>query len=531
MNINLYQLILEQLLIFLEPITLAVNSDRNQDRLFAEIAWDINLIDDFPRTKLNEKLSKFVQEYQTLESTINDPPKSFSEWLKDLENAENALNTLQDLKNELGELGNRIPQLQELDQDLIGFLIIRYLQNWRPQWYQLALLCNVINFDTTTLEPVADGNSIVRFPQRHPLIELEEVIPKITALLTNPVPTLKTIYFGASQRMENEAEANAAADKLFPILGAFLQTLGAEVIYGWKAKEYGLDIGIAGEKLGRKMLTFAFVPDEGNNYFGATLSLSPKVIVNPEDNANVNSDLGLIVRPFGSFTPSEDEAGLSKVTFLWFAKDSKTGFKNTNSAAIIGIWEVEVQLTSGIEGFAIGPESATWLPANLSSVKGNIRLTKLLPSHEFAFILGSPIGSRLEIKSFQSFANINISQDTSLINYEVGINLENVALIFPEFLEIDIQQLEITLAKTQSRFKFKSFALSIPALFNQDIKGDLQLLFENGQLQLGSNQSYFKRFEPDEDNAVTLPLDGIYFDQNCLILRWQERRINFWLKS
>ena len=46
MNINLYQLILEQLLIFLEPITLAVNSDRNQDRLFAEIAWDINLIVD-----------------------------------------------------------------------------------------------------------------------------------------------------------------------------------------------------------------------------------------------------------------------------------------------------------------------------------------------------------------------------------------------------------------------------------------------------------------------------------------------------
>ncbi|MBE9225289.1 hypothetical protein IQ264_07565 [Phormidium sp. LEGE 05292] len=488
MDSHLYELTLEQISLLLEPINAASTRSVSRRKLFELIGWDLGAIPNFPTDQFNEKLNEWAKSYQKLENSLENIPETLIKLLEDLKNADSIIKGIQNLK----ELLNLpVPQIEDLGNDLLNYLIVNYLETRQPSLYYLAVLANAIQ-PQQKFSAVVDAGAIVRFPHTRPVLN-REFIQTITEFLKNPVGILKHLYLGDSGHLITQAQAEQAANQLFPVLGRLLETFGIQTIYGLKLKEDDeLDFGEFGNQIGRGMLTFRVASGRERTSWGATLALSPEEL----------GDLGLVVVPFG---------------------DLKT-------AQVLGDWQITCELTEGVRAFAIGPQGATWLAqpgTTVNEVRGKLIATKFVETQDLAILVGSQDSSHFHAKTLKITADTNLSSTQQ--KYGIEIAIDAVKLVLDRVLSVAWKEGILHFGNDKCYFLFKELNLGVPQLLDNAIAGNLQLTFENGELK--TDESYFERYETDTSSPSRLNFNRVHLDRHCLAIQWQESNINYWLKQ
>lgn len=384
MDENSQKKLLEAISLLLEPLRLAAQSEFYLGRMVSALGWDLDQITGFPMDELAGRLNQFTSSLQRLnDNFIETPPTALMQFLEALDLAGQMFEAVREIHTILDRPDLVKPsQFEAFGRDLIEILTATYLQAAQPVLYQLGVLLTLIRGreEAPLTAPIFDAQGrMVRFPHRRSRFEFE----RIHDLLADPGAVLRKEYLGPDGLVTVE-DAQRTADKLFPRLGMLFATLGANPIYGLKPA-YGLDFGEAGNQLAAGMLTILLESDVADINFGATLALSPAE----------RGDLGLVVIPFG----------------------------NLNFSQTLADWLLTLELTAGVQAFAVGPKGLTLLAEpGTTSVQARLDAIKLPEASASAFLLGSTNGTRLEIKHFRIAGEASLSggkQDNGLL-IEIG---------------------------------------------------------------------------------------------------------------
>ena len=372
MSENVQHRVLVDLSELLKPIAAAAENELLLRELAGRIGWDLDEIVGLPVGDLMDILGRFMAAYQQfIAEAIDEPPESLDEFQEALESVRALFSIIEELKALLDQPGLvRPPQFEAFARDLTEVLAASYLLMWQPALYYLGVLLTLIQdpAEMSLSEPLVDEDDrLVRFPHRRPRLRLGRIID----LVKDPLPLLRQEYLGPDGLATPE-DAQATSDRLFPRLGAFLRELGLDAVYSTQP-EYELDFGDVGNQLGATMLT-VFADADDDFHFGATLTLS----------SAEQGDLGLVIAPFGTLTFSRTFDG----------------------------WELGSELTVGVEAIAIGPEGLVLLAGpGTTSVQARISAIKLPDAEDFAFLLGSTTGTRLEIRHFRLSGEAGLLMD------------------------------------------------------------------------------------------------------------------------
>jgi hypothetical protein len=433
MSADIQAILLRELALLLQPLIMAAQSNEYRRELFASIGVDLRAITGLHVDELEDLFDAFANSYQRFSEITHAPPRTLEEFSAALDAGADLFEALHDLPAIVENIGQATgEEFQNLARDLITFITICYLRELIPPVYHLAVLLTIIQDEDDALlsEEVydPDGNMICL-----PATKQELRLNRIADLLNDPVSLLKNEYLTPNGLATLE-DARYTADRLFPRLGNFLASLGADVMYGYEP-EFGVDFGSAGNEVaeGTLMVEFPISVGEGStdSSFGVTLSLSPAD----------RGDLGLVVVPFGeiAFTHSGEE------------------------------WEFTFDLTAGIGGFAIGyhgltlPDdllagasahaefTATRLPEPVEDEEGEAEEedvnseTQVEESEaeaggdseeeadeeeevsEVAFLIGSAKGTRLEIGSFKLSGEVSIEPGAQ--DYALMLEIGSAALV------------------------------------------------------------------------------------------------------
>ncbi|MEW6736737.1 MAG: DUF6603 domain-containing protein [Acidobacteriota bacterium] len=418
MSNNIQKIVLQELTLLLQPLIMAAQSNEYRQDLFASIGIDLTAITGLPVDELENLLTTIVNSYQVFKEVASTPPKTIEEFLAALDAAADLFEILDNLPTIIENLGQATStEFKNLTRDLISFIVISYLRELFPPIYHLAVLLTIIQDEDSAplCDPIyATDGKIVRLPYAKPELRLN----RIAELVKDPITLLKNEYL-TPNGLATAEDAQYTADKLFPRLGNFLASLGADVIYGWEP-DYGINFGSFGNEIAMGTLMVEFPLFLGNSLpdstFGFTLSL------NPAEHGN----LGLVVTPFGEFV-----------------------FTHTTEE-----WEFVFDLTAGIAGFAIGANGLTLPDSLLTNTSVNARFTATkLPEiveaeeqieedteenientteaeeevKEVAFLLGSAKGTRLEIADFNLSGEVNLQ--SSQQDYGLLLEIGRAALV------------------------------------------------------------------------------------------------------
>lgn len=384
MNNNFQEAILNEIPIFLEPLLRASESEIVCKQLFAELGWDLSMITDFPIAELLESLTALAVAFNQVETWLETPPTTLEDFRKSQKAVKQTLTIIQDFHRVLEKPGLVKPLgFDRLASELIEFLLINYLVERFPAGYVLGLLTTLISTTDAGVpsELVVDQvtANLVRHPSLRPRLHLER-IPK---LLQPPFNLLRAEYL--PNNLATYDDAQVAASRLFPRLAALLGLMGIHTISGLNST-IGVSLGPGGDAVAKLSMGVFFPlhsgPTPEGDGFGATFSLSPYN----------HGDLGLVFLPFGRLAFSE----------------------------IVDGWEVDFQLEGGIDGFAFHPLNGIKVPDQVQSVQITLRaiLKKLSDNPDTAFLIGSTVGTRLEIGNFSVKGEVkltNTQQDYSIL--------------------------------------------------------------------------------------------------------------------
>jgi hypothetical protein len=376
---NAQQSLLEQLSVLVGPLRVVAQSEYLLRNMARSIGWDLDQITGLPIVALQTRLNQLENNFEILSAFLETPPQTLSELGQALDAVDQCFQTVRELSSILAE-GTRPSQFEEFGRDLITATTIAHLQGTAPLVYDLAVLFTLIepgNNDSLS-EPIFDSaGQMARVPHTRPKLHLGRIVD----LIKSPDDVLKAEY--APNGLQNAADAQQTADKLFPRIGAVLASLGANVAYGFKPG-YGINLGDP-DNAAAGVLTFWMDLDTANSQAGTSLSLSSA------DRGN----LGLVVSPFGTFE---------------FTKP----FEN---------WKLSASLTAGVDAFALGPNGFRLLLGEGTTgdrLSLRVELSRLVEEEGGVTRFGSTTGTRLEAKQL----GIVAEADLQPANQEYGVEAQ-----------------------------------------------------------------------------------------------------------
>ena len=255
----------------------------------------------------------------------------------------------------LSAAGGAAQALEGLGIDLADLLILLYLWNWHRLSYKLAVLATLIQpaNEAKPHEPVIRGDTVLRAP-----FQLDQFrLRRLSDLLRDPGGTLRVEY---ETPLASVDHVNAMADKLFPRVRDVLRELGVSCRYGFDPADAPL-LGDSAPIVDRALIVYLSDP-----LLGAEVEAGVVLTLSSAD----RGDLGLVVIPFGTLTKS------------WAA----------------GNWDIEIDFTADVQGFAYGRHGITILASpGTAEVGAKVKATLPPPDDGPAFLIGSPTSSHLEI--------------------------------------------------------------------------------------------------------------------------------------
>ncbi len=345
------------------------------------MGWNLDDLAGFSVNELSDALKPLASDLKRLMLFVQDPPSGFSDFEEVLRLSEKLFGHILALNQVLENLefeGVDKERLSEFAEDAVNCLVVQYIAIKFPVFYHLAVLLTVIK-GVDRLAPITttDEKTI-----RHSSV-IPALRPKqITKLLSQPVELLKAEYF--PNRLQTEQDAIRATNKLFPRVANLLNALGIHTVFGYN-KNHGVEFPGHGDQIIAGMLT-AFVDlDVGGQdlEFEVSFALSPAT----------RGDLGLVVIPSGTLNFSQT-------------------FDN---------WLVQMKLSGGVEGFAVGKDKVTLLADTDTSSLDALLIMHKIPETENApaFLWGSAEGSHLQIGSLVTTAAVNYRDD--VFNFDIFV--------------------------------------------------------------------------------------------------------------
>ena len=335
------------------------------------MGWELDELAGFSIGDLSDALRPLSNELQSLLVFVNDPPKTFSDFEEVLKLSEKLFEHILALNQVFENVqfdGPDKERLGEFAKDVVNCLIVHFIAIRFPIFYHSAVLLTIIKGEDRLAPLTTNGERTIRhasvIPALHP--------KRISKLISQPVALLTEEYF--PNGLQTEKDAIAATNKLFPRLANLLNALGINTVFGYN-KNHGVEFTEHGNQIIAGMLTAFMDFDVGGQdlEFAVSLALSPAS----------RGDLGLVVIPSGNFnfTQTFDE------------------------------WLVQVKLSAGIEGFAIGRDDITLLASTeTTSFEASIAVHKMPETENApALLWGSTDGSHLQIGAALASAAINYS--------------------------------------------------------------------------------------------------------------------------
>lgn len=373
---NILNNVIRDLLVLTNPIKeAAINSDYRKS-LLNELGWNFNSIDGIPIVEIENTLSTINTVIDNISVLVDSPPETIESISEALDNLKLLFQSIEDIKDIF--VGVTLPigfidEFQKIGKDLSDLLIGRYLERHYPTFYYGLCLLGIVD-PFKVFQEIYNGDEDV-FWKREMYSRPEFHYDNIGDLFSNPIQYFKEQYFPVSGELETEEEAQIMSNKLFPLIEAFLGSLGCDVWYGlntdlsdyYSAENYALV-----ESSLSKTLTFVFKSSD-NTAVGASIRY-----VSQDEGG-----FGLVIVPFGEL---EFDVALKK-------------------------WYVKSTLSASIEGFSINsdgvqfPDSFTDLDLGV-----NLQVARLFQDdNDVKLLLGNPSGTHLRVGGvgFNAFGNFN----------------------------------------------------------------------------------------------------------------------------
>jgi len=345
--------------IALTPLFDAFGSEQRQAHLLSMVGYGPNAVD---TTALRSMVMDLQTGYADLQALLATPATTLAGLQTQFSKVKDLLHVIASLKDLLASgAGGTAPAT--LVEDLTVALFGNYLQAAHPTLYAILVLLEIVEdpYDHDPEPAIQANGQVVRASYYAYHLHFD----RLAALFSNPAGYVKDHYYPAG--LPDRATANAVADKLFPRLGRLLLSLGVHASYGMSANET-LSYGAVSDELQRHMLTVVLVKGRVAA-FGFTLALS----------SAQDGDLGLVISPFGEATFHQD----------------------------LGDWLVDLVLTAGINGLAIGPQGVLLDGGGQFGATASIKTQPDASGN--AFLFGAPQGTYLAIGEVAFKANLQAS--------------------------------------------------------------------------------------------------------------------------
>jgi hypothetical protein len=227
---------------------------------------------------------------------------------------------------------------------------------------------------------VSRDGQVVRFPFACARIRFD----RLHQLINAPEGMLGAVYF--PNGLKTVADANAAADALFPRIGDILNQLDIAWSYGLPDE----DLAMLGDAAAFADHAFqVYVP---SSLTGSDVEAGITFTLSSDDRGG----LGLVMSPFGGLEFSQ-QAGQ-------FQLDSKLGAE--------------------VQALALGPQGPTFIAsAGTAAINASFKAAAVPETAGApAFILGSVTGTRLELGSVQLGATISMSLQDATVGASAGVS-------------------------------------------------------------------------------------------------------------
>ena len=346
--------LLDEVVTLLDPLRAAADSPDALRELLAQLGWDADALG-LPATAF-DAAAQAVDTIEALVDAGGEPTlDTLAQALQATATGFQAVNAL------AGAAPSAPPDWAGIGAALAELLTCRWLGRRHPLAFRAAVLLTLMRppQEAPPATAVIDsGGGLVRFPAQAPQLRLDQ----IGKLLSDPVGTLKAEYLPAIG--SGQARADALADRLLPRLGALIQMLGADALFGTDTVETG-DLGTDGAAIAARALTVRL--PIGTDEVGATIALRAP--------AGGAAGTDVAIAPFGTLTLTEQA----------------------------GAWQLDLTATVGIDAVVVGPGGVSIASAGatpIASLDAQATVSKLSAGDEPAILIGSDTATRLEVGAF-----------------------------------------------------------------------------------------------------------------------------------
>lgn len=226
--------------LLLDPLVAAADDPLWRAELFADIGWNLDGLTGLPTATLERLLAAVRTAANQLIAMGKNPSTDLKAWKGVFAALKTCFDAVRDLKTVFdGWSGVALPDPAAFGTDLVNWLIIRYLQRYRPTLGAVLLALGIVDDAAGPIATVVDPGTgkPVRFSSNTPRLRLD----RLPALVGDPVGELRRRYLGADG-LSTRAATDAAADAILPALGGVLNNLGDPI-----TAFYGRDIAELGE--------------------------------------------------------------------------------------------------------------------------------------------------------------------------------------------------------------------------------------------------------------------------------------------
>jgi hypothetical protein len=354
------------------PLTAAVEDVASARRLLASVGAGESFA---TKASLLNALSAAAALRAHVDAVVDAPEPSFA-------GVAAAFKAAGDLFLALRALDASDPDFARLGSDLVEVLTGQYLRSEHPLVYGVGALLTLVEVEGDPAFPpkpgIARNGEVVRLPFSYARLRFD----RLHQLINDPEGVLGAMYF--PNGLATVADANAAADLLFPRVGAILTQLGVAWTYGLPDEERSL-LGDAAPFVDHAFQVYVPSTLTGSDAeAGITFTLS----------SDDRGGLGLVLSPFGAleFSTQVDQV------------------------------QVDFKIGAEIQALAVGGQGATFIAAaDAASVSASFAAKRIAETEGApAFVFGSATGTHLEIGAAELGAAIDASLDAAAVTASVA---------------------------------------------------------------------------------------------------------------
>jgi hypothetical protein len=219
---NAQQHLLEELLLFLDPVVRAARDPDEALALIRPTGWTPEALLGTAGAAVLSVITTTAGAVTAIQQAVETPPESLADLEQALTQVAGVVDSLQALPDAFGT--GRPPELDDLPADLIDVLTLMYLQRRGPGVIPILRALTLIHDEPVT--QVVTTNGLARPAGTRERLDLA----RIGDLLTDPVGHLKGHY--VPDGLKDAEATDLAADRLLPALAGLLSGLGADTVYG-----------------------------------------------------------------------------------------------------------------------------------------------------------------------------------------------------------------------------------------------------------------------------------------------------------